>query len=132
MPFSSAVSGDRRDTAAADRATTATTPLRDLADRARIGVGTAVDMSALAADPPYRRAVAREFSTVTAENVMKWEALEPERGRLDFAAGRSAFAVAPAVGSASGSAFSASSWSCPTIPYPAPAMCAARLSPPSR
>jgi endo-1,4-beta-xylanase len=60
--------------------------LRTLADRAGIRIGTAVDMAALAGDAPYRAAVAREFSTVTAENVMKWEATEPQRGVHDWAA----------------------------------------------
>jgi endo-1,4-beta-xylanase len=43
-------------------------------------------MSALAADPIYRQAVAREFSTVTPENVMKWESVEPQRGVYNWAA----------------------------------------------
>ena len=56
-------------------------PLRELADRVRLPVGTAVDMQALADDARYRRTVAREFSSVTAENVMKWEAVEPTQGQ---------------------------------------------------
>ncbi len=59
-------------------------PLRELADRVRLPVGTAVDMQALADDARYRRTVAREFSSVTAENVMKWEALEPTRGDYTY------------------------------------------------
>jgi endo-1,4-beta-xylanase len=62
------------------------TGLRALADRAGLRIGTAVDMTALADDAPYRAAVAREFSTVTAENVMKWEAVEPQQGVHDWAA----------------------------------------------
>jgi endo-1,4-beta-xylanase len=42
--------------------------MRALAARAGLRVGTAVDMSALAADATYREHVAREFSTLTAEN----------------------------------------------------------------
>jgi endo-1,4-beta-xylanase len=60
--------------------------LRALAARSDLRVGTAVDMTALAEDQAYRRRVATEFSSVTAENVMKWQLIEPERGRLDFAA----------------------------------------------
>ncbi|SNT27139.1 endo-1,4-beta-xylanase [Asanoa hainanensis] len=49
-------------------------------------IGTAVDMAALAdpADPQYRATVSTEFSSVTAENVMKWETLEPTRGTYNF------------------------------------------------
>lgn len=60
--------------------------LRALAQRADLRIGTAVDMAALASDPTYREHVAREFSTLTAENVMKWESIEPEPGVLDFTA----------------------------------------------
>jgi endo-1,4-beta-xylanase len=64
----------------------APTGLRALADRADLRIGTAVDMAALADDDAYRAAVGREFSTVTAENVMKWEATEPQQGVHDWAA----------------------------------------------
>jgi endo-1,4-beta-xylanase len=64
----------------------APTGLRAPADRADLRIGTAVDMAALAADDAYRAAVGREFSTVTAENVMKWEATEPQQGVHDWAA----------------------------------------------
>jgi endo-1,4-beta-xylanase len=60
-------------------------PLRELAGR-HFYVGTAVDNAAFAADATYRERVGTEFNSVTAENVMKWEVLEPERGRLDFTA----------------------------------------------
>src|ERR1051326_4002737 len=49
-------------------------------------VGTAVDMTALDNEPTYRARVASEFSSVTPENVMKWQLVEPTRGVLDFAA----------------------------------------------
>ncbi|MET8307039.1 endo-1,4-beta-xylanase [Micromonospora sp. NPDC005173] len=51
-------------------------------------VGTAVDMAALndTSDPQYRRLTTSEFSSVTAENAMKWESLEPTRGAYDWAA----------------------------------------------
>jgi len=65
----------------------ASTPdtLRAAARNTGIKIGTAVDMAALADDAQYRDAVAAEFSTVTAENVMKWESLEPERGVYNYA-----------------------------------------------
>lgn len=57
-------------------------PLRRLAADARIDVGTAVRGPALRDYPGYRAELAREFSTVTPENAMKWDAIEPVRGRL--------------------------------------------------
>jgi endo-1,4-beta-xylanase len=59
--------------------------LRDLAKRPLIG--TAVDMNALANDPTYEKAIGREFNTVTPENVMKWETVEPQQGVTDFSQG---------------------------------------------
>ncbi|WP_318200237.1 endo-1,4-beta-xylanase [Streptomyces sp. SCL15-4] len=61
-------------------------PLRQLAADDHLRVGTAVDTSALADDAAYRRLTGSEFSTVTPENVMKWEAIEPSRGEYDYAA----------------------------------------------
>ena len=58
--------------------------LRKLADRAGVRIGTAVDMNALADDRTYRRTTAREFDSVTAENAMKWESVEPRRGVHDW------------------------------------------------
>ncbi|WIM96823.1 endo-1,4-beta-xylanase [Actinoplanes oblitus] len=60
--------------------------LRAAARGTGVRVGTAVDMAALAADDPYRAAVAREFDTVTPENVMKWEVVEPQPGVYDWTA----------------------------------------------
>ncbi|HWU06210.1 MAG TPA: endo-1,4-beta-xylanase [Streptomyces sp.] len=60
--------------------------LGTLGQKAGLRIGTAVDTSALAEDAPYRAEVAGEFSSVTAENVMKWEAVEPQRGTYDWAA----------------------------------------------
>ena len=61
-----------------------TQPLRVLGERAGIFMGTAVDMTALNNEPTYRARVASEFSSVTPENVMKWQLVEPTRGVLDF------------------------------------------------
>ncbi|MBO3750419.1 endo-1,4-beta-xylanase [Streptosporangiaceae bacterium NEAU-GS5] len=60
--------------------------LRTLAARHNLAIGTAVNMDALddANDPKYRQLVASQFSTVTAENVMKWEVLEPTQGTYNW------------------------------------------------
>jgi endo-1,4-beta-xylanase len=58
--------------------------LRAAARGSGVRIGTAVDMAALAADAPYKAAVAREFDTVTPENVMKWEVVEPQPGVYDW------------------------------------------------
>ncbi|MDW5327590.1 endo-1,4-beta-xylanase [Plantactinospora sp. KLBMP9567] len=59
-------------------------PLRALARKHGLGIGTAIDMNALETDAPYRERAAREFSAVTAENVMKWAELEPTRGQYNW------------------------------------------------
>jgi endo-1,4-beta-xylanase len=64
--------------------TTAT--LRQVAAHTKLRIGTAVDMNALAKDATYRQMVGDQFSTVTPENVMKWEVVEPQRGHYDFSA----------------------------------------------
>jgi endo-1,4-beta-xylanase len=59
-------------------------PLRELAGTGRLRIGTAVDMNALESDATYRDRIAVEFNSVTAENVMKWETIEPQPGQLNF------------------------------------------------
>lgn len=59
--------------------------LRTLGAKQRLGIGTAVDMAHLGSDKPYTDIVAKQFSVVTPENVMKWEAVEPTRGTYDWA-----------------------------------------------
>ncbi|WP_354699277.1 Endo-1,4-beta-xylanase Z [Paraconexibacter sp. AEG42_29] len=49
-------------------------------------IGTAVDDGALRNEPGYRTDLAAQFSVITPENAMKWDALEPERGKLQWAA----------------------------------------------
>ncbi|HCT78492.1 MAG TPA: 1,4-beta-xylanase [Micromonosporaceae bacterium] len=68
--------------AADNRPRPADQSLRALGMRHNLYLGTAVDMAALndSTEPQYRSKVASEFSTVTAENVMKWESLEPTQG----------------------------------------------------
>ena len=73
MPAAGAATGDAP-----------TKTLKQLAKPTGVRVGTAVDMAALADDATYSKAVAAQFNTVTPENVMKWEVVEPERGKLDF------------------------------------------------
>nr|AQQ75273.1 GH10 Xylanase [uncultured bacterium]AWD75449.1 xylanase [uncultured bacterium] len=60
--------------------------LRALAARHNLAIGTAIDMDTLKNpdEPKYRQIAASEFSSVTAENVMKWEVLEPERGKYNW------------------------------------------------
>jgi endo-1,4-beta-xylanase len=41
-------------------------------------------MDYIDSEPPYRSGIASEFSSVTPENAMKWQFVEPVRGRLDF------------------------------------------------
>ncbi|MFB8206771.1 endo-1,4-beta-xylanase [Streptomyces sp. NPDC056010] len=60
------------------------TTLGALGKRSGVRIGTAVDMAALADDAPYRAKAASEFSSVTPENVMKWESVEPTRGTYDW------------------------------------------------
>lgn len=66
-------------------ATSPDRPLRELAGR-QLLIGTAVDHAAFTSDATYRARVGTEFSSITAENVMKWEVIEPVRGELDFSA----------------------------------------------
>ncbi len=58
--------------------------LRELAQPIGLRIGTAVDISALANEPTYRDTIARQFSSVTAENVMKWDTLEPQQGVFNY------------------------------------------------
>nr|WP_255953157.1 endo-1,4-beta-xylanase [Streptomyces sp. ODS25] len=59
--------------------------LRDLAKQRGIRIGTAVNVDALADDSQYASVVGDQFNSVTAENVMKWETVEPSPGTFDFA-----------------------------------------------
>jgi endo-1,4-beta-xylanase len=58
--------------------------IRELAQPVGMRFGTAVDMNALANDQTYRATIVREFNSVTAENVMKWDALEPQQGVFTY------------------------------------------------
>ena len=59
-------------------------PLRDVAKQRGIEIGTAVRGNVQDRNRAYRQVIARQFSTVTPENAMKWSAIEPERGEYDF------------------------------------------------
>lgn len=59
--------------------------LRQLAYQHGIKIGSAVDIAALRGEADYRKVLNREFSHVTAENAMKWESVEPERGVYTWA-----------------------------------------------
>ena len=58
--------------------------LRKLAKPTGVRIGTAVDTAALVNDTTYRTVTAQQFDSVTPENVMKWEVVQPERSRYDF------------------------------------------------
>jgi endo-1,4-beta-xylanase len=72
-------------------------PLRGAATEGHRLVGTAL-MSAQISDPRARAVVAREFNSLTPENEMKWEAVEPRPGEFAFAAGDKLVAFAAANG----------------------------------
>ncbi len=58
--------------------------LRTLALRRGVQMGVAVSAVPLKQDPQYARIVREEFSAITPENAMKWDALRPARDRFDF------------------------------------------------
>lgn len=59
--------------------------LRALAMKHDLYIGTAVSNDALT-DAKYKEIASTQFSTVTAENVMKWESLEPTQGVYNWKA----------------------------------------------
>jgi endo-1,4-beta-xylanase len=59
-------------------------PLRTLAQQRGIALGTAVRDDVLQRNRAYRQLVAAQFSSVTPENEMKWDAIEPSRGEFEF------------------------------------------------
>jgi endo-1,4-beta-xylanase len=61
-------------------------PLRQVGATAGRRIGTAV-MSHRLADSQVRTLVAREFDSLTPENEMKWEWIEPRPGAFEFAGG---------------------------------------------
>jgi endo-1,4-beta-xylanase len=65
----------------------AQTTLRGAADELGIDIGVAVNDSLLQNNQAYRDLVAREFNSVTAENGMKMEAVQPSQGQFNFSQG---------------------------------------------
>jgi len=61
-------------------------PLRPIDALRAVPQGTAVRLAALRNDTRYRDTFLREFDSLTAENEMKMQALQPRRGHFDFAA----------------------------------------------
>lgn len=59
--------------------------LRILAQRSGLRVGAAVNMDLYGSDATYTAIVNQQFSTVTPENVMKWQLVEPTQGTYDWA-----------------------------------------------
>ncbi len=72
-------------------------PLKAAAAGAGRLLGTAVQ-AGLLVDPQYNAVVSREFSYLTAEYEMKWNAIEPVRGGRDFGAGDAIAGYAAAQG----------------------------------
>lgn len=55
-----------------------------LADEVGVRVGVAIEPAEVAADPVYEELVARETNSLTAENVMKWSVVHPQRDTWNF------------------------------------------------
>lgn len=58
--------------------------LRAAADAQGLRIGAAVATGPLAGEAPYRDTLAAEFNSVTAENAMKWESLQPNEGQFTW------------------------------------------------
>lgn len=65
---------------------TGASSLKALAARSGLRIGTAVNTDLLGSNARYDAITRTQFSSVTPENVMKWDAIEPQRGKLDFTA----------------------------------------------
>src|SRR5690606_28338812 len=64
-----------------------TSTLRDGADALGIDIGVAVNDSLLQNDQTYRNTIATQFNSVTAENGMKMDAVQPSQGNFNFSQG---------------------------------------------
>jgi len=60
--------------------------LRDLGRRHGLAIGTAINVDLLndTTQPQYKQIASTQFSTVSPENVMKWESVEPTQGTYDW------------------------------------------------
>ena len=72
--------------------------LRALGARVGLRIGTAVNTDALASDSQYAAITGQQFSTVTPENVMKWDTIEPQQGVYNYAPADQLVAFAQAHG----------------------------------
>jgi endo-1,4-beta-xylanase len=63
---------------------TSTVPLRELALAHAIDLGAAAAVDWVSGNNQYRKILAREYSMLTPENAMKFDAVEPEQGKFDF------------------------------------------------
>ncbi|HEY2671637.1 MAG TPA: endo-1,4-beta-xylanase [Rugosimonospora sp.] len=82
----------------ADHSRPAADSLRSLAAHVGLRIGTAVNGNKLNVDAAYTAIVAGQFSTVTPENAMKWDAVEPSQGTENFAQADQLVAFAQAHG----------------------------------
>ncbi|GIG28829.1 endo-1,4-beta-xylanase [Cellulomonas marina] len=72
--------------------------LASLAEASGLEIGVAVAADQYGTDRKYTKLVDGQFSSVTAENAMKWESVEPVRGQYDWADGDALVAAAQANG----------------------------------
>jgi len=72
-------------------------PLRALASGAGLRIGATLEPGQIA-DPQHSATLAREFSSLTPENAMKWYAIEPQRDQVDYAGADAVVAFAEANG----------------------------------
>lgn len=72
--------------AAADSPSFPVLPLRLAAERAGFNWGAAVEPSLLDDDPEYAKALAGNFTILTAENALKFDFVHPQPGIYDFSA----------------------------------------------
>lgn len=59
-------------------------PLRNLAEKRGLYIGTAVAVGPLKSEPLYRQTIEREFNIIVAENAFKWSLLRPSRTTFNF------------------------------------------------
>ncbi len=60
---------------------------KGLKDYSKIPVGAAISPRLLKNDSLYRKILETEFSSITAENALKWQGTHPEKDRFDFTDG---------------------------------------------
>lgn len=59
-------------------------PLRDLAEKRGVYIGTAVAITPLKEEPLYRQTIEREFNIIVAENAFKWGLVQPKKSKFNF------------------------------------------------